>query len=74
MSRTVFLVGDVWKLPKPKTIRPSEKDNKLKVYIVYTNEFLCSVTKIFKNKKDAKQFIKNGKGLYMDIIDEFELE
>lgn len=46
----------------------------MKVYVVYTNEFNYKIAKIFTDKNKATQFIQNGNGEYMDVIDTFELE
>jgi len=45
-----------------------------KVYVVYTNELRYSVVKIFRKKDKALKFISDGNGLYLNCIDEFELQ
>ena len=43
------------------------------VYVVYYNELRGSVAAIFKTENKAKEFIKNGDGLYMDMIESYSL-
>ena len=43
----------------------------MNVYIVYFNERSGSVAMVFKDKDKAKQYIKDGNGLYMEMIDTF---
>ena len=43
----------------------------MNIYIVYFNERSGGVAMVFRNKAKARQFIKDGKGLYMEMIDTF---
>lgn len=43
----------------------------MNVYIVYFNERSGGVAMVFRNKDKAREYIKEGNGLYMTIIDTF---
>ena len=44
------------------------------VYVVYYNELKGGIADIFSTEKKAKDFIKDGNGLYMDMVKSYTVK